>query len=390
MKLGNSFTFNPSFRYTENWYPEKYQYSYAGDDSVSVKKETAALFHRASWYSAAASLNTSYYMTYSFKGAKDPKLRHVIRPSISGRFSPDFTNPNRNGAAYTSVQTDTNKTITDASQFHGMTYNYGGGQEQATLGFSLQNNFELKKLKKLSDTVDVDELSVKERYKYIKLLDNLTFSGNYNFAATSFNLSKFNVVASTKLFNLFNIQGRAVIDPYTYSDIDSTRQNTFAWDVGEGIGNLESSSLSVGSTFSDKVFKSKNNNRIQDEKEVELFVYSPYVDFTVPWSLTLNYNISYNKFGFTPSKTFQSLSFRGTLALTERWQIAYSGAYDFENKNIVTPRMVLSRDLGCWIMNFNWVPFGPQKSYNFELHVKASVLKDLNLRRSNSYYDQER
>ncbi len=387
MKLGKSFTLNPSFNYIENWYPKKYDYEYI-DTTEAVTVSEIGGFNRASWYSAAASVNTSYYMTYSFKGASESKLRHVIRPSISGRYSPDFTNTNR--SVYTEVQTDSSGGYVDVSKYHGMIYNYSGGQEQATMGFSLQNNFELKKLKKQSDTTDLESLSAKERYKYIKLLDNLSFSGSYNFAADSLNLSKINIVASTKLFNIFTIQGRAVVDPYTYSESDNTRVNTFAWDVDEGIGTLESSSLSVGSSFSPKTFQNKNNNRIQDDREVGIFGYTPYVDFTVPWTFSANYNISYRKIGFDPSTTYQSFSFRGTLGLTDNWQITYSAAYDFENKNIITPRLVLSRDLKCWIMNFNWVPFGPYKFYNFALHIKASVLKDINLRRNKSYYDRER
>ena len=74
MKLGKSFTFNPSFNYTENWYPKKNEYEYAGGDSVFVNKNGVNEgFNRASWYSAAASINTSYYMTYSFKGNNEPK-----------------------------------------------------------------------------------------------------------------------------------------------------------------------------------------------------------------------------------------------------------------------------------------------------------------------------
>lgn len=393
MKLGNSFTLNPSFTYTENWYPQRYDYDYAGGDSVNVKETEG--FNRASWYSTAVSLNTSYYMTYSFKGKSESKLRHVLRPSISGRFSPDFTDPNT--SAYTEVQSDTLGSLTRVSHYQGMIYNYGGGQKQATLGVRLQNNFEIKKLKKISDSTEVEDMSSKDRYKYIKILENLTLSGNYNFAADSLNLSKFNVTASTKLFSMFTIQGNVTVDPYIYEQYDDNdgegqqrRVNTFAWDVNKGIGNLERGTLSAGSTFSDKTFKKKNSSRLQDDEEVVIFQYTPYVDFSVPWSLNVNYNITYNQIGFNPATTFQSLSFRGTLGLTKKWQVSYSGAYDFESKEIVTPNLRLSRDLDCWIMNFNWVPFGPRKSYNFELHVKASVLKDLNLRRNRSYYDRER
>ena len=35
------------------------------------------------------------------------------------------------------------------------------------------------------------------------------------------------------------------------------------------------------------------------------------------------------------------------------------------------------RDLHCWEMMMDWVPYGPRKSYNFTIRIKSSILKDL-------------
>jgi hypothetical protein len=46
----------------------------------------------------------------------------------------------------------------------------------------------------------------------------------------------------------------------------------------------------------------------------------------------------------------------------------------------------ISRDLHCWTLLFNWVPFGPYTSYNFRINVKASILSDLKLERRQPFY----
>jgi hypothetical protein len=45
------------------------------------------------------------------------------------------------------------------------------------------------------------------------------------------------------------------------------------------------------------------------------------------------------------------------------------------------------RDLHCWAMHMQAVPFGPRKSYNFTLNVKAAVLQDLKIMRRRDFRD---
>ena len=47
----------------------------------------------------------------------------------------------------------------------------------------------------------------------------------------------------------------------------------------------------------------------------------------------------------------------------------------------------LTRDLHCWGMSFNFVPFGYRKSYSFTISAKSSMLADLKLQKQQSHYD---
>ncbi|HIA37209.1 MAG TPA: hypothetical protein EYN89_10900 [Flavobacteriales bacterium] len=58
-----------------------------------------------------------------------------------------------------------------------------------------------------------------------------------------------------------------------------------------------------------------------------------------------------------------------------------------ENKDFTYTSIDIYRDLHCWEMNFNYIPFGLRQSYNFEIKVKSSILQDLKLTRKREWYD---
>ena len=70
--------------------------------------------------------------------------------------------------------------------------------------------------------------------------------------------------------------------------------------------------------------------------------------------------------------------------LTENWKFSMNGGYDLTNKEIVVPNINISRDLHCWLMNFSWVPTGTYRSYQFEIRVKASQLRDIKVTKQGS------
>jgi hypothetical protein len=82
----------------------------------------------------------------------------------------------------------------------------------------------------------------------------------------------------------------------------------------------------------------------------------------------------------TPSP---SLIFRGGFNLTERWKVSVDAPLQFtEFKKIdlgAGCNINISRDLHCWQMSLNLIPYGYYRSFNFMLQVKSSVLQDLKL-----------
>jgi lipopolysaccharide assembly outer membrane protein LptD (OstA) len=80
------------------------------------------------------------------------------------------------------------------------------------------------------------------------------------------------------------------------------------------------------------------------------------------------------------SLTFtQTLTVSAQFNLTKNWKISGSTSYDFINKEFPTANLQIYRDLHCWEMSINWVPFGIRQGYYFVLRVKASVLQDLKI-----------
>ena len=52
-----------------------------------------------------------------------------------------------------------------------------------------------------------------------------------------------------------------------------------------------------------------------------------------------------------------------------------------------TSSVGISRDLHCWEMRFNWVPFGKYTSYSFTINARASMLHDLKWDKKSDWRD---
>ena len=107
-------------------------------------------------------------------------------------------------------------------------------------------------------------------------------------------------------------------------------------------------------------------------------------DFSIPWNISINYNFSQQQ--PNPKTYFRSSSINATLSfnLTEKWQIATSGSYNFVSKEHFIPSVSVTRDLHCWQMSFTWFPSGTLEGYRFELKVKAPQLQDIKVTKQNS------
>ena len=328
-------------------------------------------------------------------GKKSPvqAIRHVMTPSISFSYTPDFGDPKY--GYYKPIQSDSTGTISYYSPFEGGMYGLPGRSRSASISFSLQNTLEMK-VKSKKDTSGV---------KKIKLIDNFSISSSYNLLADSLNLSPFSLNLRTTIYGNFGLNLSATLDPYEV-DEKGRRINRFMIKRGK-LGRITNTGWSFGYTFNSKKSNQPAANDINSQgtlppDDPEFFtnpevqeldpntrralMTSQYYDFSIPWNLGFNYSLSYTNNGIRKN-VIQTLGFNGSINLTPKWGITFNGGYDFESRQITPGVITIARDLHCWQMNFSWVPVGFRKSWNFNIAVKSAMLKDLKYEKQNSFYD---
>lgn len=387
MKLLKHLTLSPSISYEEKWYGESLEWIEDKEDGVTIAldKDTVSGFNRISNYSFSTGLTTRLYGTFFFKNGKVKAIRHVLNPSVSFGYTPDFSKNDNYFQEFT-----VNGTKVLKSRHEGFVYGGSNTGKSGSIGFSLGNNLEMK--------VQDDDDSVARK---VMLLNNLSFSSSYNIIADSFNLAPISISANSNILNnMLNINLSASLDPYNYvtTNIEGVererRVDELAW-KSQRLGRITSATLNVSTNLNPKKRSKDTSSREKiaasdmPEQEKEFLLARPdmYIDFEIPWSLNLSYNLNYqHSLNADPSVT-QSITANGTLALSEKWQITYSTGYHVETKQFTTSNFGISRDLHCWTFNLNWTPFGYYQSYNVTIAVKSSVLKDLKIDRRRSFFD---
>ncbi len=374
-QLFKYFTLSPSVNMTSKWYFKTYEQVY-NPDSEKVFLDTINRFKTANEVSLNASLNTRIYGMANFRKGKIAAIRHVVTPGISFSYHPDYGQSKF--GYYKEVQTDATGSKQLYSIFNGsaegVSYSsiYGGpaSGKYSFLSFGIDNNLEMK-VRQETDTA----LNLKK----LKILESFSINSGYNLAVTEFNWSTVNASARTTILEKFNISGSAAFDPYA---IDSTgiRINEFEKKVSGKLLRFTNANVSIGFNLNSVSLFSKE----ADQKEKPKTESSEY--YKIPWNLTFSYSFNYTV-GITKVKT-QTLYCYGDFNMTENWKINFSTGWDFVANDVSYTSLGIVRDLHCWEMRFNWVPFGLQENYYFTINVKSSILKDLKLDKKKDRYDR--
>ncbi len=381
-----------SFNYTERWYFSRTRQEWDPVELKVVELEKEFGFYRVYNYSTSASFNTKVYGMFQFKG-KNPiikAIRHVMTPSLGLSYTPNFGDLKY--GFYENIQSDSTGRVTVYSPYSGGINGVPGRGEQASLTFSLDNNVEMK-VRSRTDT---------SGYKKIKVIDNLRASGSYNFIADSLNLSIIQLNLRTTLYGNLGLNINATWDLYKVNE-QGRRINQF--NVGHGkFGRIATASTSFGYTFNNKksdqpaindinsgAYESAyvnpfNLNYPMDYELRRRMMVTSYYDFNIPWNLGVNYSLSYANTGIKQTVT-QTVGFNGSVNLTPKWGITFSGGYDFQTRKLSASAITLTRDLHCWQMSFQWYPIGAFKSWSFNIQVKSSMLSDLKYDKSSSRFD---
>lgn len=379
-KILKYFTVSPSINYTGFTYFKQIEKTYievsdtSGWDHID-ETIVNGVFHQHD-VSVSANISTRIYGMFNINRLGLIAIRHLVTPNMSFSYRPDFSDSKY--GYYKTVQIDSTGRTNLYSVINTPVLGRPGTTKSGNLNFSIQNNIEAK-VKTKSDTL--------EGTKKVKLIDNFNISGYYNFLADSLKLSTIRMNGRTTLFkNKLNIQFSGELDPY-YLTADSLVVNKFELIENKKLGRLKQANLTIGANINSKSMSAAGRKNDQQEKVgFDAMPLDQYVDFSVPWNLGFNYTLSYKKLYFDPEFK-QTLNVNGGLSLTEKWKVTFRTGYDIAKNEFTFTSVDIHRDLHCWEMSFSWIPFGYRQSYMFTLKVKSPVLKDLKIKKENSFYD---
>ncbi|MGB0850434.1 MAG: putative LPS assembly protein LptD [Bacteroidia bacterium] len=374
-------TVSPNFSFNEYWYTKTTEKSWDYSDSSVLTNNNVNGFKRAFSYRTSIGLSTIIYGRKYFKGdGKINAISHVIRPNISAVWSPDFSTGEKNG--YREYLDSGNVAQSYSIYENGLLGRPTSGP-QGSLNFGIGNNLEIK-VRSAKDTANGG-------IKKVKIIESLNIGSGYNFLADSFHLANLSISGNTTILNKIRMTFRTTFDPYSYRlDTNGTtthRYREYAINEMGSLGKFTSSSLSISTNLNPQAFKRKTSEKVNDD-ELEFINNNlqNYVDFNLPWSLNLNYNLRANTPALLEKSLIQSITFNGDIKLTENWKIGLSSGYDITKKELAFTSLEFFRDLHCWQMNFKWYPIQRQM-FEFGINVKSSTLQDLKLNRRRSWFD---
>ena len=399
IKIAKLINWNTTINFTEKWYlqRERQEFDSIMQEDIStyyVNRVMERNFYALHDLSLSTSLTTKIYFLYQSKKEKGPALRHVMTPLLSFTYSPNLSG-NTFGQYINPL---TGETI-NYSYFANSIYGGVNNRNSAIAQFSIANNVEMK-VRSRKDTIT--------GMKKIVLLDNLTVGFHYDFFADSLRWSPLTISGRTTLFKQLYITFGINFDPYCY-DERGVRVNRTEWKENHRLMRFSNSdlNLSLNWTINNDYFKGKKDKKKQEEPQEEqiftentLGMPSKRPDFSNPWSITLSYTfaytvkdniyhymnpIYYSLYNVTDEdaershtgKIVQTLNVSGDFNVTKKWKIGFTTGYDFQQKKFSYTSIDIYRDLHCWEMRFNWIPFGYRRGFSFTINVKASVLQDL-------------
>ncbi len=311
------------------------------EDSTAFVNDTLRGFQSANEWRLGVTASTRFYGTFNIPGEGRVKaVRHVLAPSL--------------GVSYNPERMREQSLVTDAGEVGWNPYALGRYvpndlREAGSLNFGLSQNIEAK----VADR-ETGEL------RKVKILDNLSTSGNFNFVADSLKLSDFQTRAFTSLFNRVNVNVNATHTAYARDTLTGQVIDTFLASQGQGLVRLKRVTGAMGTSF----------------KSAQ--------DAGTPWNARLDYNVNLSRQWASElqrdtSVVTHALSARGSVNVLKRYKLDVTTGYDLARREFTPTNLNFYVDLHCWELSFNWIPFGVRQSFSLRLNVKSALLRDLKL-----------
>ena len=221
---------NPSFNFTDRMYTNKVTKSWNERTQTEVADTTYG-FHNVYNWNLSLSASTKIYGFWKpnrkLFGDKVQAIRHVITPTVSFSYAPDFS-ASRYGyyQTYQKTDADGNVSLVQYSPYQNELYGVPGRGRTGSISWSFDNNIEMK-VKSDKDSTG---------FKKISLIDQLGWSMSYNMAAKEKPLSDLTVNLRLKWWKNYTFNMTGVFASYAYELDDQGKPyvgNRTYWGMGK-------------------------------------------------------------------------------------------------------------------------------------------------------------
>ncbi|MFC1729322.1 LPS assembly protein LptD [candidate division KSB1 bacterium] len=378
------FSINPGISYTEEWFNERIIKSLDEENEEVTGKEKGFFARRQ--FRASVSANTKFYGTFNTDVGRLKTVRHVVTPSVSYNYTPDFS---KAGFGYYGSYRDTTGSEVRYDRYQGSAFGGTGARESKSLRFTLDNLFQAR-------TVSGD---TENKFDVLNVNSGLS----YNLAAAE-NRQKWSDINSTiRIMKLLNMTLNTTHSLYEYSTgFNAPPELLLDRNPWWKFRFLRLTKLSTSTSFTLSARdaqgapqgleeEGEENNPFSDEYVDEEQQADPQERFeqerigteTIPWELSVN--LSYSDLRTNPDKPVKRISANTSfeMQVTDNWRMNYRGNFDLVKKEIVYHDFSFYRDLHCWELHFNWTPSNASRpGFFIEIRIKDSKLRDIKVKKT--------
>ena len=369
--FSNTVKINPSVNYGNKINFQQIEKTYNSTVN-NTNIDTLKRFGMAQEFNMSLNMTSILYSYFRVIGKTKPLMRHLMTPSIGFRYLPKLNSLITSNAGV-------NQNAIVYSPFERSVYSAGNTQAASLLTFGLNNSLELK-VKSEKDTIT--------GFKKIRLIDQFSLTGFYDFLKDSMQLSNIAMNMRISPATWINFVSNATFSPYSWDTLTGKTTGAYASAKGQGIGRILNTSLTTSITLApkssrDKIAESGEQRNRNWDSDFNYFALHPEqaIYFDIPWKISLSHVYSLNAnqaiSNFSKEKFFQTqtLVMNGDVSFTKKWNISGNLNINVNTLKLTNAFISLNRNLHCWALSFYYVPIGGNKSFLLSIRNTSSIFK---------------
>jgi len=308
---------------------------------------------RGADYRSSSSVSFSLYGIKNFNNFSLRAVRHIVTPSLSFNYHPDFT---ENDKFYS---------------FGGI--NLSSADRSRRVSFNLGNKWQLKLLaggkeKKLNDFFTINSSINYDFEKEGRRFSDINHSLKLNVGQLKYNFFQLSVRPYANIKQI----------PYDF-EVNSWRD----WDLPIADWNFRANSkLSISgdasyadyfpmaeNQFAANKFFALESDSLQTDAETELETIEDIENLKLSsknWSVNFSHDFRTDKDMFAEGDFYNSVRTSLNAKLTQNWTISYDNYIDLEANQLRSYSITLNRDMHCWKLYFRFTKQEDYWNYQFK------------------------